>query len=585
MTEIDRVLKRAALRLAAVSFLRLLVMCLTAVAAAMLLMRLGERALAFVIDWTSAWIIAASLGVSVALIWTLFTKPARLEVARRVDAGAALRESLSTAVCVQGRSDPWSRAAVDQAGDAARRVVIRDAIEIPIPRQWWLPPLLAIAFLVAGFIPQGDLLKLLSGRAAREAKQTELIEAKAQVQAMNEQLKDALSKIDEKLPAQAEDGLQPDQPATPQEPDDLRRDQMKKLTTIEERLNDLRSSDQAKAMDELKTRLEGLRQPSEGSPQELNAMAQALQRGDLKSASAELSKLMEKAATNKLTDQEKAQMAKTLEGMAKQLEKLAAESKDLERKLAESGLDKSLAADPEALSKALEQAKHLTDEQKKQLSQQCQACKSAGGKLGELAKAMQKSASGGKGTGKQGAGSGMGDMSEQLSQLEMAESQLAELEMAQNAVKGQLQQLGQSMCEGGAQGKPGENPQWKNGPRGNSAGRANGGGGRSVEADFELNKQKVKGPNQGGPIIGTEMLEGGEQVRGEAKQAFTDAVTAGEKAATEAIENKQIPREYHEAVKNYFGRLEKKAKPAASSPSAATPAATPTPVSGEPVKK
>jgi len=76
----------------------------------------------------------------------------------------------------------------------------------------------------------------------------------------------------------------------------------------------------------------------------------------------------------------------------------------------------------------------------------------------------------------------------------------------------------------------------------------------------------------------------GEQVKGESTAEFADAVEAGAQNAAEAIENKQVPREYQEAVKRYFGTLGEKVKadrpPAATTPPAspatpATPPATP----------
>lgn len=578
MSEIDRVLKRAAIRLGADDILRKLVLCLTAGAGTMLALRVAERVLGFIVDWAWVWVAAGSVAVASALIWALLTRPSKLGVARTVDLSAGLRETLSTALCVRDEKDPWSAAAVEHAGNVARRVVVRDAVRINVPRAWPVPAVLAGLFFAAGLLPQWDVLSLVSGRAAVAEQQAEMIEVKSEVQKMDEELKQQLAKIDEKLGG--EDGETPKDPNQPATPDDVRRDQVKKLTTIEERLNDLRSGDQARAMEELKDRMEDLRQPEAGVPQELKDMASALQKGDMKAASAELNKLMDKSATNKLTDEQKKQLSKALENMAKQMEKMAADQKDLERKLNEMGLDKALAQNPDALKQALEQAKHLTDEQKQEIQKACEACKGASNKMNDLAKAMAKASKGQSG-GKQGGEAQMGDLSQQLSQLEMAEMQMNELDMAQAKVQQQLQQLGQCMGGGKQASRQGDKGSraWKNGPRGKSAGRANGGSGRSVEADFTLNKEKVKGPNQGGPIIGSEVMEGGEQVRGEARQAFSEAVTGGSKQAAEAIESKQIPREYHDAVKNYFGRLEKKAKPA--QPDGAAPAPAPAPAQGD----
>jgi hypothetical protein len=62
-------------------------------------------------------------------------------------------------------------------------------------------------------------------------------------------------------------------------------------------------------------------------------------------------------------------------------------------------------------------------------------------------------------------------------------------------------------------------------------------------------------------------------VRGEAKAEFEAAVAAGAQEAAEAIDSMQIHREHQDAVKHYFGRLEKKVKDAPAAPPA--PAAAP----------
>lgn len=575
MNEIDRVLRRASWRIALGDALRHLVFCLSAAVAGLVLLRLSERVLGLIIDWSWAWVIVGVLAVGAAAIWTALSRPGRLSVARRVDESASLREALSTALCVREGQDSWSKAAVDYAGGVARRVVVRDAVPVRVPRWWGAPILLAGLFFLTGLLPQWDVLSLVSGRDAVKREQAEIVEAKAQVKDMNDALKEQLAKVDEKLGAE----VTPEAPTGPEEApsaEDVRRDQVKKLTSIDERLSELRSGDQARAMDELKERLAELRQPSDAAPQEMQEMAKALQRGDLKAAGAELTKLMEKSASGKLSPQDQQALDKALQSLADQMKKLAEDKQNLERMLNDMGLDKKLASDPEALKKALENAKHLTDEQRQQAQKAAQAQQQASKKLNKMAEATQKACQnagqqGGKsGQSGQGGTGQMGDLSDQLSELEMLEAKMSEMEAAQSTVRDQLQQLGQCMGGDGQMaskgaGKPSNQRGWKDGPRGNQPGRADGGRGRAVEDDYELNKQRVKGPNQGGPIIGSEVVEDGEQIRGEARQAFEGAVASGQKKASEAIENKQVPREYQDAVKNYFGRLEKKAKPANSS--------------------
>ena len=62
----------------------------------------------------------------------------------------------------------------------------------------------------------------------------------------------------------------------------------------------------------------------------------------------------------------------------------------------------------------------------------------------------------------------------------------------------------------------------------------------------------------------------GEQVKGESVAEFTQAVEAGQQEAADAMDEQQIPREYHDAVKHYFGRLAEKVKAGSAAPAAAS---------------
>jgi hypothetical protein len=74
----------------------------------------------------------------------------------------------------------------------------------------------------------------------------------------------------------------------------------------------------------------------------------------------------------------------------------------------------------------------------------------------------------------------------------------------------------------------------------------------------------------------------GESIRGESKAEFVAAVARGEQNATEAIENNAVPREFHESIKAYFGRLKQRAAPGGDTP--AEKPAPAGPASGEPAK-
>jgi hypothetical protein len=96
------------------------------------------------------------------------------------------------------------------------------------------------------------------------------------------------------------------------------------------------------------------------------------------------------------------------------------------------------------------------------------------------------------------------------------------------------------MSQGGGSGGPG---------------RGNGPSIAAQQEDYILRKEKANVTNQGGPIIGSTVVYGA-QVRGEASARFGEAVDASAAVAAEAIETMRVPREYHDAVRHYFGRLD-----------------------------
>jgi hypothetical protein len=199
------------------------------------------------------------------------------------------------------------------------------------------------------------------------------------------------------------------------------------------------------------------------------------------------------------------------------------------------------------------------------------ACQKAGESL---------SKDGQKGEGSQ-AGNEMGEMGQQLSELEQLAMEMemtdAALSECQSQMKslcqgGQCEGEGMGECAGGMEGTkpwaPGYSQQAGSGSGG--PGRGQGGQPGEAAADFDTIKKKAIGKMGDGPIVGSRLVEG-ESIKGESTAAFSQVVATADQAATEAIEQNTIPREFHEAIKSYFGTLKEKsggkpveaAKPAA----------------------
>jgi hypothetical protein len=176
--------------------------------------------------------------------------------------------------------------------------------------------------------------------------------------------------------------------------------------------------------------------------------------------------------------------------------------------------------------------------------------------------------------GAQQLGDKLSEMEQMQQEMELADASMSECQNALNQLgkegEGECQGMGE--CQGGLGSQAGGNGQestkpWSAGTNmENGMGRGGPGlgqGGRPGEAkaDYDLEKKKDIGAKGNGPIVSSRLVEG-DSIKGESKAAFAKAVAAADQGATEAIENNTIPREYHDAIKAYFGRLKGKAKTA-----------------------
>jgi len=316
---------------------------------------------------------------------------------------------------------------------------------------------------------------------------------------------------------------------------------MKKLTKARDRLDSLAKKSDSDLFDQLKRKLGELRKSTSGAMDEL---MESLRKGDFSKAKAELDNLAKKLDSGELSDEERAALEQQLEELARQLEELAKKREELEDALREAGLDPSLAQDLEALQKALEQNQNLTEAQRRMLRDLAQATDGACKRCSSMAQAAASAAQN-----MQGGSGAMSEMGEQLSQMEMMQQQMSSIEAARMALQQELNNLSKQMgqCQSS---RPGDNP------GGRQAGIGSGVTERDpTESPADFNKVKTKSKYTPGPMIGSTMVQG-DQVRGESKAEFQEAVKTGAASAAESIESQQVPRELHDAVKKYFGRLE-----------------------------
>ncbi len=585
MHEINRVLAAAAMRLAVANFIRGLVFAATAIVLGLLLSRIVQQLFGLTFPWKIIAYSAAGAAILFGLVWSFVVRPSKAAVARRVDEGANLKESLSTALSIEKyqNEDPWARVTVESAIRQARGVRVSHAVPINAPKFWPVPFALALAFAVVWMaFPRMDVLGWRAKVIAEEKRAVAITQVKAD--------KIEIKKIEdmaEKLGLEKEKVEPPTaEKPEPRDPEAMRRAVIKDLTKLSERLDQLRNGEKGQKLDAVQDKLKNLKTPGDKTSELTKAMAKS----DFSGAQKEIEKMKESMASGSLSEKQKQELSDQLENLSKQLTEMAKNKEQLEKAMKQAGLDPKAASDKESMQKALEAAKNLTAEQKKALSEMAQAQSQCQNSMDQLSKAASQMSQACKSGDQQGMQQAAGQMQQQMDQLEQLKQ---EMQLAESA-KSDCQNKMQSMCKGGDKegegecngSKPGDgngqcngsgNKPWSaswsqcqgNGRGGGGLGQ---GGSASTEmAEFNKYTSKNVGLKGGGPIVSSRMVEG-DSIKGESKAEFTSAATKAEQGATEAMEQNQIPREFHDAVKNYFGNLKGGGK-AAKDAGPATPAA------------
>lgn len=619
MEEIRQALGKAALRMIVLEFFRTLAVGLTAALGVLILARLGEKMFGLPIAW-KWWFIGAGAGALVgSIVWTVITRPRPARVARTLDDRANLRESLSTALIVEKQNDAWSRLVVDSARDKARVVNVGQAIPIEAPRLWPVPLCTAMALLVVWItVPSVDLLGLLKQRQAQADQEQEVIQARAEAKEAEQRVREAMARAGAN-PLDERGQNDPQLPeAGERTPEDVRREAVRSLTNMAEQIRQMQTGERAQQLENLQQQMRQLRQPGPGP---LNEFTRELARGNFQAAQQQLEQMMQQLAQGEMTAQQREQLQQQMQNLSLQMRENAQNQARMEQQLRNAGLTPEQARQlaqqmqqmsPQQMQQALQQAAQqmqqqggqpMSQQQMQQLQQMAQAMQQSAGQCQNMSQAMQQMAQamqGQEGMGQQGMDA-MGQMMSELSQMQQMAGEMNNLDQAMNEAMAQLAAMGGGSCSGGDDKdkqrlaqmweQPGE---WSAGDtqgrqgNGRSGGPGQGNGGRGPEGgdDADLNQERSPTRNTGqGPIIASSLVEG-VGIRGDSVAEFQAVAESASNAAAEALETRQVRREYHRAIQTYFGRwLPEAARSAAPAPTgpaedardAGAPAAPPAP--------
>ena len=556
---------------------------------ALLVLLLGARLASGWVPWLGSPVIMwVGLGLAAASVaaWTLvrLPRPSDLAVSSIVDVRLGLHDRLSTAIAVAARNDPFARAAIEDGVRAAQDRRVRDGLHAACPidlsgRAFAGPGLMAAAvaaWMLLPPVPAGgsdaptsvNPEELAAARAAAAARLEPVVR---QIES-NEALAKALGMTEQQegeLVGAGKDG---------ESAEAVRKEAARRMTELTQRLDQLMQSEQAQQLDALKDALSRV-EPASGSPVE--ALAEALKRGDAATARQQLEQLAKQASDPALDAATRESLAKALEQLSSQIEKSAANQDALKKALERSGMDPALAANPAALEQALAKSDQLNDAQKESIRQAARAQRSANESLEKLAKSMGQCAgecrnpSGSKSGGQSGS-QGQPSQGQEGSQSQSGASSLAQgnqmlSEMEQLAQMMQDAQSARSQCAGGGQAtqlasgnQPSRSGQAGQG-RGPQGGPSNGGSTPTQETPFGTKSRKEKVANQGGDVIARQLVDA-PPVVGESRAKLKQIAQEISRGVEEGTGEDPVPPHLREAHRRYFGemrrRIEQKTGPA-----------------------
>lgn len=593
MDDIRRALAHAGRRLLALEFFRALAVAVTAALGALILARLTQRLFALEFAW-NLWFIGAGVAALVgAAGWTIATRPRAARVARTLDDRAGLRESLSTALTVSGQTDPWSSLVVDTASQKARAVKVGEAIPMEAPRFWPVPLCTALALLIVWIsVPTMDLLGLLKDRRAAADREQEVVQAKAEAAEAESRVREALARAGAD-PLDERGQRDPQLPEAGQRtPEEIRREAVRSLTNMADQIREMQTGERAQQLENLQQQMRQLRQPGPGP---LNEFTRELARGNFEQAQQQLEQMMQQLAQGDVTPQQREQIQQQMRNLSQQLEQNSQNRARMEQALRNTGMTPEQAQQlaqqmsqmsPQQMQQAIQQAAQqmqqqggqpMSQQQMQQLQQMAQAMQQSGEQCQNMSQAMQQMAQAmqsQEGMSQEGMDA-MSQMMGELSQMQQMSSEMNAMDAAMNEAMAQLAAMGGGSCSGGdskdkdrlaaMSQEPGEwsagETQGRTGSTGRSGGAGQGDGGRGPDGgeDGQLQRERTPTRNTGqGPVIASSLVEG-VGIRGDSVAEFQSVTESASTAAAEALETRQVRREYHKAVQMYFGRLAREA--------------------------
>lgn len=589
MTELQKPVRQARRRLWLNRWLRALGWMLTVCAGSFTVLVLVQRLVVpfsepeLVFTISAGALVAAA--VLAALIWLWATREGLSVAAAQLDKAAGLKERLSSGLyCASlGESaDPFAQAVVADARRVARSVTPSLHLPIRLPRSANYAGLgLLVALAVLWLFPNLDLAGAQQTQKQQRQQNEAVQRTEAQVRPIMQQ---TLEKIREQSPALKNDleGLEPFQNAQLSSPLDVRRDALKKIEQLSEKLQSKRDSAELAKVDEFKKMLRRLA-TEQKSTSAVGQLAESLAKADFKAAQAAISALQKELSKTPATPQEQRQaeeLKKQLELLAEKVNQIAANDRKLEEKLRDSGLnadelrkalEKLKKGDLESVAKQLADkglSKDQVSKAMQEIQKRCQACNMASQLASKLGSAAKSGGSPGSAQQSQSELAGLSEAGQQLSQIESMEQELKQIDSALSQADAARAQLGGAckVCNGTGQvdGRPCSACQGSGMSQGRQGGMGRGGMGPNPglgeggvaplqQTDIKRVAERTPVKTRQGSIVSQQFVDG-EQFKGEVSESFREAAISAQRQATDAVAREEVPRQYQGSVKQYFTR-------------------------------
>ena len=485
------------------------------------------------VPWLPLSIVVASTWIiSVVLFWHRSCHD-KLHSAAEVDDRLGLHDRIGSAIACGDRQDAFASVVCEDAVSVVEQQGVEQKLRVCFPIVF--PKLIlwtgALGVILAAVLvsPQWNLFHEGNEDPITPIVVADREDIEASVDAVvndlnkDEALRDALAEELAALDATTELDV---------DPTELRREALRKMTDLQRKLDNLLNDENALAYKETLRRLRSLALPRD---EETMQLAVALKSGDFSRAKEEVAKLQEKLASQELSAQERKQLEESLKKLGDQLAALANSNDAFSDALAAAGMDPNLASDALAAANAIEGNKKLTEAQKQKLLEMLEAQKRAIAACKKMGGACKKCAG--------GKPSDFASMAAAAEQLEAMKMFMTKAE----AAKSQCQNAGRGMCR-----NPGNS-------RGGTGGQGQGNGGKNNITETETTQVANRSPvhTVEGSIIARQLFEGGLVAAGESNATVRETVLTQQRSAQEAIAQEEVPRQYHELLRHYFGRLEK----------------------------